>query len=300
MLSLGELLGKEREHWRDYAALGVSADHASDLIRMATDDALNDAVSKSKIVWSPVHAWRALAQVVENSQPRAAEAASALLTLLHRIDDADDDWVGEDLPNAFARIGAPAIAPLADYLANKTHGKWARVAASTALGKIGQSHPELRAECVARLATQLEEYASESETVNGFVISALWDLRAMESLSVIERAFASGRVDESVNGDFEDLQVDWGLKTAREHPRKPNSLTSMSNTLSTLREEIEAYGRENARLREKLEMLELAESIAPQSPSNSLPQPYVAPPKIGRNDPCPCGSGKKHKKCCGA
>jgi uncharacterized protein YecA (UPF0149 family) len=20
---------------------------------------------------------------------------------------------------------------------------------------------------------------------------------------------------------------------------------------------------------------------------------------VGRNDPCPCGSGKKHKKCCG-
>jgi len=23
-------------------------------------------------------------------------------------------------------------------------------------------------------------------------------------------------------------------------------------------------------------------------------------PKVGRNDPCPCGSGKKSKKCCGA
>jgi len=23
-------------------------------------------------------------------------------------------------------------------------------------------------------------------------------------------------------------------------------------------------------------------------------------PKVGRNDPCPCGSGKKHKKCHGA
>jgi preprotein translocase subunit SecA len=22
--------------------------------------------------------------------------------------------------------------------------------------------------------------------------------------------------------------------------------------------------------------------------------------KVGRNDPCPCGSGKKYKKCCGA
>ncbi|MGR9117332.1 MAG: SEC-C metal-binding domain-containing protein [Gammaproteobacteria bacterium] len=23
------------------------------------------------------------------------------------------------------------------------------------------------------------------------------------------------------------------------------------------------------------------------------------PKKPGRNDPCPCGSGKKYKKCCG-
>jgi uncharacterized protein YecA (UPF0149 family) len=22
------------------------------------------------------------------------------------------------------------------------------------------------------------------------------------------------------------------------------------------------------------------------------------PPKVGRNEPCPCGSGKKFKKCC--
>ncbi len=31
------------------------------------------------------------------------------------------------------------------------------------------------------------------------------------------------------------------------------------------------------------------------------PEPYVrVQPKVGRNDPCPCGSGKKFKKCCGA
>ena len=29
------------------------------------------------------------------------------------------------------------------------------------------------------------------------------------------------------------------------------------------------------------------------------PQTYVRKEKkIGRNDPCPCGSGKKYKKCC--
>ena len=28
--------------------------------------------------------------------------------------------------------------------------------------------------------------------------------------------------------------------------------------------------------------------------------PMKKAPKVGPNDPCPCGSGKKYKKCCGA
>lgn len=29
-------------------------------------------------------------------------------------------------------------------------------------------------------------------------------------------------------------------------------------------------------------------------------EPISAEEEPGRNDPCPCGSGKKYKKCCGA
>ncbi|HSO71550.1 MAG TPA: PBPRA1643 family SWIM/SEC-C metal-binding motif protein [Thermodesulfobacteriota bacterium] len=28
-------------------------------------------------------------------------------------------------------------------------------------------------------------------------------------------------------------------------------------------------------------------------------EPVTAEKKVGRNEPCPCGSGKKYKKCCG-
>ncbi len=28
-------------------------------------------------------------------------------------------------------------------------------------------------------------------------------------------------------------------------------------------------------------------------------KPKIAEKKVGRNEPCPCGSGKKYKKCCG-
>jgi preprotein translocase subunit SecA len=36
---------------------------------------------------------------------------------------------------------------------------------------------------------------------------------------------------------------------------------------------------------------------APQGPLKPIVNKQ---PKVGRNDPCPCGSGKKYKKCCGA
>jgi len=35
------------------------------------------------------------------------------------------------------------------------------------------------------------------------------------------------------------------------------------------------------------------------SKSKAIANTPVKVIKIGRNDPCPCGSGKKHKKCCG-
>ncbi|HVP36077.1 MAG TPA: preprotein translocase subunit SecA [Terriglobales bacterium] len=38
-----------------------------------------------------------------------------------------------------------------------------------------------------------------------------------------------------------------------------------------------------------------AEEVAP-----GKPKPVKVGQKVGRNDPCPCGSGKKYKKCCGA
>ena len=33
-------------------------------------------------------------------------------------------------------------------------------------------------------------------------------------------------------------------------------------------------------------------------PLREGPAPVKAAPKVGRNDPCPCGSGKKYKQCC--
>ena len=41
------------------------------------------------------------------------------------------------------------------------------------------------------------------------------------------------------------------------------------------------------------------EDISDLEKALNPPKPLISE-KVGRNDRCPCGSGKKHKKCCGA
>lgn len=42
---------------------------------------------------------------------------------------------------------------------------------------------------------------------------------------------------------------------------------------------------------------EQLDAVGAPAPAQS---PAIAAEKVGRNDPCPCGSGLKHKRCCGA
>ena len=44
---------------------------------------------------------------------------------------------------------------------------------------------------------------------------------------------------------------------------------------------------------------DMADQQAAARPEQKVAQITRDIPKVGRNDPCPCGSGKKYKKCCG-
>ena len=43
---------------------------------------------------------------------------------------------------------------------------------------------------------------------------------------------------------------------------------------------------------------DLMKKAGPDIMASARPAPPVAPPRVGRNEPCPCGSGKKYKRCC--
>ena len=51
---------------------------------------------------------------------------------------------------------------------------------------------------------------------------------------------------------------------------------------------------------ERTQTIKVARANATNIAPTEKPSPVKAQKKVGRNDPCPCGSGKKYKKCCGA
>jgi SEC-C motif len=57
-------------------------------------------------------------------------------------------------------------------------------------------------------------------------------------------------------------------------------------------------GIQHPKLPEWRHLLEVMELEMLNEPSALMTQPVINDEKVGRNDPCPCGSGKKYKKCC--
>jgi hypothetical protein len=203
--------------WRDYLALGLTEEQIPELARMAIDETLHRADAGSAEVWAPLHAWRALGQL------HAESAVGPLLQLLDRIDEDDDDWAQGDLPKVFGMIGPAAMPGLRDFLTDAEHGEWARVAAGEGLAAIVKRFPESREQVVAILTGQLQRFADQDRTVNGFLVEALCTLKAVESAAVIEQAFAADAVDLSVLGDWEEAQILLGLLEKRLTPA-PNFL----------------------------------------------------------------------------
>ncbi|HTX34012.1 MAG TPA: preprotein translocase subunit SecA [Bryobacteraceae bacterium] len=81
-------------------------------------------------------------------------------------------------------------------------------------------------------------------------------------------------------------------------PRAANSAASQPNEQDRLaaKSTMEDFTRNIQRKKER----ELAELQLVGGDGSSGPKQVVAGQKVGRNDPCPCGSGKKYKKCHGA
>jgi SEC-C motif-containing protein len=108
-------------------------------------------------------------------------------------------------------------------------------------------------------------------------------------------------------------QADWlGLKLLSTEKGLPEDTTGMVEFAATYKQNGATFEhRERSQFRKSdtgqwlfvvgdTQTSRLGEPRRLQNPGEK-PQTVVRDaPKVGRNDPCPCGSGKKYKKCCAA
>jgi hypothetical protein len=247
------ILGPDILPLEDYSALGLSADHASELTRMATDPKFLRAKENSPKFLGAVHAWYALGQF------KALNAISPLLDLIPKYPY--DLLFDQDLLKVFESMGSGVILEFRNYLQNTSKPNSSKDMILSYLGKIGKNY---RQECLEVLNEFLLTADSNNIESNSFAVCSLMDLKAVESIDIIRQAFLQNRIEIRIPGDIEDVEIDLGLREKRDTP-KPNYNLGLFDF-----EGEEDYASKTVRL----------------------------PAKIGRNDPCPCDSGKKYKKCC--
>lgn len=115
----------------------------------------------------------------------------------------------------------------------------------------------------------------------GLFVSDLVDLGAKELILKIKQLFDNNIVGYWVCGDYESVKKDIFKDPI------DNSF-SFDCTLAQKYKRLNEFGNFNFEDIVKEEPISTSNSTFPFMPSN----------KTGRNEPCPCGSGKKYKKCC--
>ena len=135
-------------------------------------------------------------------------------------------------------------------------------------------------------------------------LDALWKehLAAMDHLrqGIHLRGYAQKNPKQEYKREAFDLFN--GMLTSLKH----DVVTMLSRVQIRTQEEIDEAERRQRELAQQQEM-ELkhqggVNSLAPESdnePQAAAQAPVRRGPKVGRNDPCPCGSGKKYKQCHG-
>lgn len=214
LISLGEKDTRGRGSWLNYLDQGITPQHIPELVRIIQEIDLFWSVgdTESVEVSAPIHAWRALGQL------RSQDAIPALITLIVQNEELESDWIMEEIPEVMGMVGPVCIPTLQEYFLNPEKLIWASVTVAHCLAEVGNQNPESRSACIAALQAGLENFAKNDETVNGFLISFLAELKAAEVVLLVERAYQADKVDLSVMGDFEEYQIAVGLLKERLTP----------------------------------------------------------------------------------
>jgi len=237
--------------------------------------------------WAVIHALMLL------SEMKAAEALETVLSLLSQHPEILGEWFGDFISwQPFAGVVGEDLPRLAEWMKTPGISFKGRSYAAEAVAHRCLAEPARRERTVAWFRELLEFFRDARREDNVLdtqlvtdLVGDITDLRAKELAPLIRELYAKNLVSEITIGDLQSVLDD--LESPPDKRAKDGALP-MTEFYEKLMRPAGKSGPEylGAGLDEIL---------------GGGAKPRAAPrieKTVGRNDPCPCGSGKKHKKCC--
>jgi hypothetical protein len=232
-------------------------------------------------------------------------AAKAFATIVRAVSLPDDlpsnlfgDGIHEALPLAVPAMANERLDEVLTLIRNRELNEYVRWALQTGLVNLVAGGLRSREEIVGHLkAILIEAIENKDPEAVLAAVNSLHDLYPEETYDDIKRAYDLGLVDEFMIG-LEDF--DRQLARGKDHvlQRMQEKPAHIEDTVEMLRH----WAAFQPRKREPA-VTPTPQTRSPRNLPPPLPQPNPVSgkvePRVGRNEPCPCGSGKKFKKCCG-
>jgi Protein of unknown function (DUF1186)/SEC-C motif len=221
------------------------------------------------------------------------------------VDDYWGDMITEDVGRILASTSNGDVSLINEIIRNEENYEYVRSAGLTAWLCLLRANLVTRSETITFLKSLFYLPPEEDETLRTWVVNTCLDIRAKELLPEIEKSFADGLVELSVQGDWEEFQALWKNNKVRYFEESPffNLIDDTIEELSRWEyfKSEEQKQADAERWRQRARELgfdrpsKVTEKIVWETNDGTFQRET---PKVGKNEPCPCGSGRKYKKCC--
>jgi hypothetical protein len=207
------------------------------------------------------------------------------------------DSLTESLGQVLASVCGGDLEGIQSIIENPSADQWVRGAALSALPTLVCAGIKSREEILSYFSELFRgKLTDKNDIVWSDLVIYSTDLWAPELLGEIEKAYVDGLVDTGIIG-LQDVRRDLakGKDRAMERLATDPHRRLIDDTVKEMQDWASFDEEENRKQK--------AGTSAPDPLNllweNSFTGFKRTTPKIGRNDPCPCASGKKYKKCCG-
>jgi len=248
--------------------------------------------------WAPIHATFILGAI------GGIRAIPGLLKAIEMAEANDCDWVTSAIPSMFRPFGSAARPGLIAVATNPAHANFVRQDAIGGLAATTLKDPNGTEEIFALLGSIFAD-TSEDREMRGMGGNVLLDFQRSEFKESLI-AFARQYPGKEEN-DFLEFMLFGEEDIVKAFAQEEPSIWMYQQDWLAFYDPDKIVERQARWAKEAEEEEEDKEMAYRQTTWEDMPLPNPAQtgdpvcrttPKLGRNDPCPCGSGKKYKKCC--